>query len=481
MGFTWKEIVPSDPYCLKMADRITPSELIYITQLYQPLIGPLSVSLYMTLCHEYSLELKETTMGNHRGLMSMMGTALDKIVTARENLEAVGLLKTMKVEETEGNIYYEYVLLSPMTPSQFFSDDMLSIILLNRVGKVKYRELRGKLLTPKEELPRNGTRMDLTKSFDQVFCTITPSELMVKPGSETDQFLQEIERQFPLVQSLHSSQEKEIVLKTVEPDFAFLEASLPKTGLKSRTLSTELKSVIKELAFLYGLDDLQLSYFLQDPFVSLEDHEIRPDKLWQLVKEWYHREHQGEPAIQRKPPSSRLKTEETPTNLTKEDAHKQAMATVSPVTLLEQYQQGSKVSPADLKIVEELAGSYSLPTGVINVLLEYVMLTNNKQLPRALIFKIASHWKRLKIGTVDEALEQAKQLYQENKQTTQKQPPNTRKEVTPRKGSSTKKDVLPQWVAQQKTSTSASIERELDEEQKRQAQELLRALGELDP
>src|SRR4051812_2615863 len=131
MGFTWKEIVPSDPYCLQLADKISPSELINITQLYQPLIGPLSVSLYMTFFHEYSLEIKELTMGNHRGLMSMMGTSLDKIVAARENLEAVGLLKTVKVEELEGNNYYEYNLLPPMSPSQFFSDDMLSIILLN--------------------------------------------------------------------------------------------------------------------------------------------------------------------------------------------------------------------------------------------------------------------------------------------------------------------------------------------------------------
>src|SRR5699024_1862745 len=105
MGYIWKEVAPNDHYYLYMEDKISPFELNYITQLYQPLIGPLSTSLYMTLYHELNMEITESVMSNHRGLMSMMGIPLDQIVTARENLEAVGLLKTMKVEgEEAGNL-----------------------------------------------------------------------------------------------------------------------------------------------------------------------------------------------------------------------------------------------------------------------------------------------------------------------------------------------------------------------------------------
>ncbi|WP_405054344.1 DnaD domain protein [Tepidibacillus marianensis] len=68
---------------------------------------------------------------------------------------------------------------------------------------------------------------------------------------------------------------------------------------------------------------------------------------------------------------------------------------------------------------------YQLPYPVVNVLLEYILLSNNYKLPKNLTEKIAGHWKRLKIKTVDEALKIAKkehQLYKDwqegNKKTT---------------------------------------------------------------
>ncbi|RKD23798.1 hypothetical protein BEP19_05045 [Ammoniphilus oxalaticus] len=481
MGFTWKEIVPNDHYCLRAAEKMNSSELIYITQLYQPLIGPLSTSLYVTFYHECRLEISESSMGNHRGLMSMMGTSLHKIIDAREKLEAVGLLKTIKVEGVEaGNHYYEYELLSPMPPSQFFDDDMLNIMLLNRVGKQKYRQLRERLLGKSKAALPDGERTDLTKSFDQIFRAIIPSELLITPGSETDQFLAEVEGQFPTDPAPLPvvDGDKRLRLTETNPDFSFLEAALPKTWIKDRKLSLEIRQVIQKLAFLYNLNDLQLSYFLQDPYICGDDNEIHPGRLKKVVYDWYQREHQGNPMISEPTPPPKEKSQPiAEASLTKEDAHKQALATVSPLTLIEQYQAGSKVSPADVKIVEELTQSYRLPSGVINVLLEYVMMTNNKQLPRALIFKIASHWKRLKIEDVEQALGQAKQLYQEtNQPKANKANPARQQRSNPRRPATTKTDV-PEWVARQ-GSTPANNE-ELTEEQKRQAEELLRALGEL--
>src|SRR5699024_79876 len=147
--------------------------------------------------------------------------------------------------------------------------------------------------------------------------------------------------------------------------------------------------------------------------------------------------------------------------VTQKDAHKRALETVSPVTLIEQYQDGSKVSSADLKIVEELTQSYRLSSGVTNVLLEYVMITNNKQLPRSLILKIASHWKRLKIENVEEASEQAKQLYKEIRQIPEKKTgPSSRPRPTAKRGNPNRD--VPEWVARQ--STSPPKKQELNEE-----------------
>lgn len=489
MGFAWKEVVPSDQYCLRVKGSMGPLELVYITQLYQPLIGPLSVCLYVTLYHELILDWKQSVYGTHRGLMSMMGTSLDQIMKARENLEAVGLLRTVKVESETGAYHYEYWIQPPISPTHFFADDLMSIILLNRVGKLKYKSLREKLVGKEPEDHSKGIRKEMTKSFDEVFSSISPSELMVAAGSETEHFISEMDSLYPVatINGLER-QENPIQLTENDPDFAFLEASLPKSWNGKRKLSPELKEVLKKLSFFYLLDDFQLSYFLNDPYILNEDNEINIEKLRLLVKKWYEQEHKGVPVITRQSSftdvASKNSNDPPIVTMTKEDQHRNALSVLSPITLLEQYQGGSKVSPADMKIVEELAQTYLLPTGVINVLLDYVMLTNNKQLPRSLIFKIATHWKRLNIKTVEEALEQAKQLHQEIKQKgNAADKSNERKSSFPKKSApSGKKDILPEWVIRQNNASTSSSGSpgELDDEQKRQAEELLRALGEID-
>ncbi|MBP1930317.1 replication initiation and membrane attachment family protein [Ammoniphilus resinae] len=480
MGFGWKEIVPSDIYCVRAIRTVSSTELAYITHLYQPLIGSLSASLYITLVHELAVD--RTAYGNHRWLMSVMGTSLDKIVEAREFLEAMGLLCTSKIRVEDGNNIFEYELHPPLQPTAFFGDDMLSMILLNRVGKTKYQYLRMKFVGKVQ--PLEGERTELTKSFDEVFHSITPSEIMVTSGSETEQFLTEMDERYPAGElSAYPEIASAIQLKKSEHDFAFLEAALPKS-YGNRTLNAEMRAAIKELAFFYQLDDMQISYFLQDPYSYNDSNELDASLLRQRIRDWYHRQNNGQgPDAVIRPKEEAKVTEETETGpkRTKEEEHKAALEKLSPIALLEQYQDGGKNSPADLKIIEELLHNYKLPPAVINVLLEYVMITNNKQLPRSLIFKIATHWKRLGIETVDQALTQAKQLYQENKAKTRGPKESTKNPSTYRKPATPQKSDLPEWVVRQiEQPAKETVDEVVDEVQKQEIAELLKALGEID-
>lgn len=72
------------------------------------------------------------------------------------------------------------------------------------------------------------------------------------------------------------------------------------------------------------------------------------------------------------------------------------------------FQNGSRIPDADMDLVERLIHEYGLPYGVINVLLEYVMYTHDYKLPRPLVEKIAGHWKRRGVETVEEAYELAR-------------------------------------------------------------------------
>ena len=70
---------------------------------------------------------------------------------------------------------------------------------------------------------------------------------------------------------------------------------------------------------------------------------------------------------------------------------------------------------------------YGLPPGVVNVLLEYVLLKYDYKLPRNLVEKIAGHWKRLGISSVEEAFEQAKKEEWEMKKKKQPRSSHTQK------------------------------------------------------
>ena len=207
MGFGWKDIVPGDPYVVRLGRPISPDELTYITQLYQPLIGPLSVSLYITFYHEYGID--DRAYSNHRSLMSIMATSLDQLVKAREVLEAVGLMRTVKITLEQGDQLFEYSLLPPLSPTSFFGDDMMGMILLNRVGKNRYHYLREKFIGSKPEVEQKGNRQEITRSFDEIFHSIMPTELMVASGSETEFFLSEMESMFPTKESGQGASKKE--------------------------------------------------------------------------------------------------------------------------------------------------------------------------------------------------------------------------------------------------------------------------------
>jgi replication initiation and membrane attachment protein len=156
---------------------------------------------------------------------------------------------------------------------------------------------------------------------------------------------------------------------------------------------------------------------------------------------------------------------------------------------LEVYQQGSKIPDADIDLVESLVTEYQLPSPVINVLIEYVMLTQQYKLPKALVEKIAGHWKRLKLATAHDALELAKKEHQIYKQWSGRNNKETRSADNKKAKSPIKKDKLPKWVEEQlekekgivptsKVNDHNRKQNDVIDKEKR-ALELLRALGEL--
>ena len=97
-----------------------------------------------------------------------------------------------------------------------------------------------------------------------------------------------------------------------------------------------------------------------------------------------------------------------------------------------------------MKILENLLQDIKLNPAVINVLVDYVLSTNNNKLSKSYVETIAGQWKRSGIETASEAMDMAKKEHNKAKKTTD----NNRKKV------------LPSWIDEKITSEQGSIEEE---------------------
>lgn len=105
------------------------------------------------------------------------------------------------------------------------------------------------------------------------------------------------------------------------------------------------------------------------------------------------------------------------------------------------------MAAADAKIVESLIVDHQLLPGVANVLIDFILWSQDMKLAKALIDKIAAHWSRKKVKTVKEAMqlavqEQKKASEQPKKQSTFNK--STRQKQQP------KRDKLPKWLLAEK-------------------------------
>jgi replication initiation and membrane attachment protein len=145
---------------------------------------------------------------------------------------------------------------------------------------------------------------------------------------------------------------------------------------------------------------------------------------------------------------------------------------VSPYQMLELY-SGTKPIEADLGIVVYLMVDQKLPSGVVNVLLDYVMRINDMNLAKGLVEKIASHWARKKVKTVPEAISLAKS---EKKKYSEWQEKKTAAPFKGRRGVANDSKRLPDWLNDEQKSSAEKAGQPEEQENKKWLNDLLKGL-----
>lgn len=395
----WTELLPNDIYIVRSNGLIHEYDRKVIVSLYQPLIGTLCTSFYMTLwgeLAEYRIWGQEDT---HRSLLSALQTNLKNIYEARKKLEGIGLLKTfVRQSDDEDFTRFLYELQPPLTPKQFFDDGVLNVYLYNRIGKIKFLRLKRFF---SDHVINDKEYTSITHSFSEVFQSLHPSEL--KP----DQYIIDdfnVAEDEEYLSRKHSAGYK---IDNTGFDFNLLLAGLSENMVPKEALTSKVKDAIVKLSYIYSISPIDMKNLL---ISSLNEEDVIDiEELRKAARDWYQLEHGDHlPALSRKKQPQHLRTMNDKAATTKEEKLMQGLEKVSPYQFLKEFAGGTEPAVSDLKIIEDVMFKQKLNPGVINVLIYYVLLKSDMKLTKGYVEKIAGHWTRKKITTVKEAMTLAK-------------------------------------------------------------------------
>lgn len=445
MVHLYKELQPSDHFEVSLPHFLSANERHLVTLLYQPLTGIEPIQLYLTLWAEAESNPEQRL--THYYLMNLLGISIGQIFKARISLEAIGLLRTWKKEDGESRSFI-YELERPLEPSTFFQDPLLSMFLFSKIGEHAYRNLRNRFVKEKNK----EQYIEVSRSFVDVYKPVhtnVPQDLIDNKGKTNAKDYPFYYNQF---------------------DFDLLMAGLSEQLVPSRLLTTEVKKNIAKLAFLYQLSPIEMQKVV---IASLDENtvEIPFKRLKEAAATFYKLNVSSKPPTFEKTFEQQL--QKTPTS--KEEEHLHYLETTSPIQLLKDLANGKDPLPSSVQLIENLVAKHDMPVGVVNVLLEYVMITTDMKLPQKYVERIADHWMRKNIKTAKEAMELARK---ERDQYTKWKQENEKKVQNYPNKNQKKEEKVPDWFYNRNEQQTNEEDTSIDFEKERQ--KILQKLGALD-
>ncbi len=376
-------LLPADNYVVVNKTILTDNDKVNLINLYEPIIGPLAISLYLTLWNDLDRTLTFSDSYNHHHLMTFLKSNLNDIKEARSALEALGLIKTYYKEGDNIN-YYIYELYSPISAYEFFNHPILNIVLYNNLGVNEYNNL---IKSYKKVNFKYDDYKDISSKLNDTF-----------KSSAYNNFSNEN------IKNKNSNKPKLDNLI----DFDVLKESIPNKVLGNNAFNKKTKELINNLAFIYNLDTLKVSEILR--LTIDENGLINKDLFIKEVRKYYEYNNGGSlPTIIYRTQPEHLKSPEG--DLSSAGKMVYIFENTTPYDFLKSKYKNNNPTPRDLKLLEYLALELNMPPAVINVLIDYVLRISDNKLNKAYVETIAGQWTRLGIKTAREAMNQAKKEY----------------------------------------------------------------------
>lgn len=370
-------LLPADSYTVINKTILNETDHKNLINLYEPIIGSIASSLYLTLWSDLEKNEIMSKDFTHHHLLTILKIDINGFKIARESLEGMGLIRSY-LKEGETN-FYVYELYSPITAHEFFNHPIFNIVLYNNIGKNEYNDL--KKYYQKTTFNFDGY-VEITKPINKVFKSVNNELENVE--------IKKIEYAKNYIDDLI--------------DYDLVISSLPRSLINERSFTKKVKELINSLTLVYDLDTLKVIELLRKSIN--ENGQIVKDDLRLEARKYYQYSNNGSlPTLIYRTQPEYLKAPEGDTS--NRGRMLFVFENTSPFDFLKNKYKGVNPTNRDLKLLEYLAIDLELKPAVINVLIDYVLKSNDNKLTQAYVETIAGQWKRKNIETASEAMTEA--------------------------------------------------------------------------
>ncbi|ANS75624.1 helicase DnaB [Paenibacillus yonginensis] len=399
-----------------------------LSLIYQPMVGGFAIALYQFLFGRVPLEqVGYSKMEQQRHLFLSLGIEPSEkgrklLIEQASRLEAVGLLQCSRVYVPESEDYlYEYELQPPLTPSEFFKTQHLTLLLRDKLGKFAVLSLQEQMFSREaSEYGRAMSKENLTVPFYDIFQLNTHTI-----DYELEQAISEM-----AISRQPENRQEEPLYNYADIIMRFPRGSLNRKHVESLRFDQDKMGVINYTARKYDLSIQDLCRLLDEDGIFAADGSLQLDELQHKANLHFRqgkkrqeersvamgkvvalRQEDQEAADMPEEHSVQMEfyLEVPPQLLGKCDVHQyNMMLRNEPHTrLLPKFFPGT-VPDNLLDIFEKIDLNYKLPGEVINVLIHYLMMLltsgGEQRINRKFVETIASNMLLKQVTTYEKAV-----------------------------------------------------------------------------
>ena len=350
-----------------------------LTKVYLPIIGRDAFTLYLAWAM-----MGETpdAQNLHVDLLDQLAISQHDFLSARQNLEGMGLIKTYRQDTSFGS-QWVYRLFPPMTMKAFLADTMLSSLLAHYLGDELFQQLVEDIKPKDATIPG----VNVSTTFFDMMGNVSFEKLPDAPLSNDD---------------TKSDLQKELHQSAKSVDVALLTDMLRTFGVSASAIRKH-EADLTIVKNLYGLGDVDLVRVIQATITP--DNGIDMDAIRTMLKKSYQSEqrHQNETGINKPVESTQNTDVKSPA-----EAIIQSAKNTAPLVFLKNLREvsGGFVTDAEVKALEDIAQLDKVTPEVLNVMLyELTVVEKKATLNKALLQTIVNDWAQAKVTTAVGALE----------------------------------------------------------------------------